>query len=124
MAPRQYQSVPIMNGLVPDKGPLGVRVDLDFTAAQLVRMDLIREIGIGVIDLVQSIYIDNGSNAQPISIEFSGLMYKITCRANRQGIFPVIGLSGQLQLSAATAGAVIVPIILINVPMQTATWDV
>lgn len=114
------------NNLKPLQGPCGLGINFDFTGGVLaIPADLMREQQSGIIDYVQSIFIDNRLNGSAFKITFSGFSFVINCKANRQGLFPVLAPSGgALSFLAESAGGVVVPTIMINVPMAYFTWDV
>jgi hypothetical protein len=117
-------SFPLPNSQKPLAGPIGIPVSLDFTTLDTVRGDLSLEQMQGMLDYVQAIYIDNSLNTKSLSIIFSGLGYKITTKAGRQGIFPVITQQGGLSWQATSTGSgLVIPVIMFNVQQPYMQWD-
>lgn len=116
-------SFPLPNSQKPKSGPVGIPITLDFTGGNVnVSGDLALEMSQSVIEYVQAIYIDNSLNASPLTITFSGMGYKITVKANTQGIYPVITQQGALSWRASSAGNVAVPTIMFNVQQPYFQW--
>jgi hypothetical protein len=112
------------NNATPVSGSIGIPVPFDFTNKQQVSGDLTLEQMQSSIEYVQSIFIDNRANAQPFTIQFSGLQYTIQVKPGRQGIWPVLAAIGALQFTAVSAGGVVVPTIMFNAVMPYFFWDV
>lgn len=109
-------SFPLANTAKPVAGPVGVNVPLDFTLTNNVSSDLALEQMQGVLDFVQSIYINNFANTKALSITFNGLQYQINVAAGGWGIYPVLGTAGTLSWTATSVGAgLLVPTIMFNV---------
>lgn len=115
----QYQ---VSNGLAPVGEPLCVPVTLDLTTTAELTIDFQLEESNGVIGTIQTLYIDNADNAQPLEIIFAITGQRIKCGANRQGYFPV--LVTDTQFRAKSTGAVKVNVHFVNVPMPAAVWSV
>lgn len=99
---------------------------LDFSAGGVVQIstDFGLEQMQGTIEFIQAIYINNRANGNPVNIVFGGMSYEIQCRANRQGIWPVISPVGRLDLTASATNGMKVPCIAFNVQQPYFTWDV
>ena len=105
----------------PEEGVKGLPYNLDFTAVTAFNFDIAIEQQSNMIATVQSVWIDNHANLQPMTIAFgSSLGHVLQIRAGRQGVYPVFSTSGILRIGAFSTGAVIVPIILFNV--QLTPW--
>lgn len=108
----------------PTSGPVGVNVALDFTGGDNITGDLTLEQVQGVIEFVQSIYINNAANTKSLSLTFNGLSYNITIKAGQQGLFPVILPNGSISWRAQSIGAgVIVPCIMFNTQQDPFLWQ-
>lgn len=117
-------SFALPNTSKPTSGPVGVNVALDFTAGDNVVGDLALEQSQGVIEYVQSIWIDNSLNTKSLSIIFSGMQQKITVKAGQQGLFPVLAAVGRFGWSAQSIGAaVVVPTIMMNQEVTPFLWQ-
>lgn len=107
---------PVFNGYAPMQGPKALPVTLDFTATQIITFDLLLEETQGVIQYVQSIWVDNADNASPLTLTFAQTNQRIVVPANAQGAWPVIA-PDQTQVKAQSVGGVICSVILLNVPL-------
>jgi hypothetical protein len=117
-------SFALPNTAKPVSGPVGVNVLFDFTVNNNISGDLALEQMQGVIDYIQSIYIDNSLNGKSISITFSGTQQTITIKAGQQALLPVIAASGKLSWTAVSNGAaVVVPTIMMNQPQNPFLWQ-
>jgi uncharacterized ubiquitin-like protein YukD len=122
MAARTNFALP--NTSKPTSGPMGVNVTLDFTNVDNVVGDLALEQMQGVIEYIQSIWIDNSANTKSLSITFSGTQQKITVKAGQQALLPVIAAAGALSWRAQSIGAAIaVPVIMMNQVQQPFLWQ-
>lgn len=110
-------SFALPNTTLPVSGPVGVNVSLDFTGGDNVVGDLALEQMQGMIDYVQSIWIDNFSNTKTLTITFSGTGQRLTIAAGKQALLPVIAAVGRLSWSAQSLGSgIVVPVIMMNQP--------
>lgn len=124
MAVRPAFTLP--NNQKPLVGPQGIGVNFDFTGGvQSIASDLTLELQSGKIDCVQSIFIDNRLNGQAFVITFGGFSFTINCKANRQGMFPVLAPIGAgMSFVATSTGGVVVPTIMLNIRQDYFFWDV
>lgn len=115
----QKTEFPIFNGYAPLKtGPKAIPITLDFTTLAERDFDLIDATARGVIDFVQSIWVDNSDNDNSLTLTFSQTAQRLVVPANAQGIWPVIAPQGLRCVATTTPGVgVICQIILMNVPM-------
>lgn len=121
-------SFPIPNMQYPLDGGLAVPVAVDLTGGLLARnVDLTQEQSQGMIDMIQSIYIDNRAGGQTLLFTFAGMQYTIQVKAARQGIWPVLMPQGRVvfDVTATVAPNAIIPVIVFNnVPQSYFVWDV
>lgn len=117
-------SFALPNTQKPKAGPVGIPVTLNFTGTDFSNGELGAEQMGGVIDYVQSIYIDNSANTKSLNIIFSGLGYSLTVKAGRQGIFPVICGAGVLSWRATSVGSgIAVAAIMMSEQLPYFQWD-
>lgn len=108
-------SFALPNTTIPVSGPVGINVSLDFTGGDNVTGDLGLEQMQGVIDYVQSIWIDNFSNTKTLTIIFSGTQQRLTIAAGKQALLPVIAATGRFSWAATSVGSgIVVPVIFMN----------
>lgn len=100
--------------------PKVLEVRLDFTTFTTWDVDLSYLIDRGALSAVQSVYIDNGLNANAITLQCEVTNQRITLLANRQGYFP-IALPNPPKFRVTAAGG-ISRLHLFNVPMPVGVW--
>lgn len=110
---------PVFNGYAPAAGgPKAIPIVFDFTVASEIDFDLIAETTAGIIDFVQSIWVDNATNPNALRFTFSQTGQRLVVPANAQGIWPVIAPSGlRCRVQTTPGGALLITCILLNVPM-------
>lgn len=117
------QGWPVSNGYAPAGGPRALPITLDFTTVTSIALDLLQEIEAGVINIVQSVYVDNSANPNALTLIWDQTNQRVVIPANAGGIWPVITPKDAPRLIASTlATGVIVGIILLNVPMPLTQW--
>lgn len=96
----------------------------DFSPAGLVSItrDYANEQMQGNIEFLQSMYIDNSLNASAVTFVFAGMQYKIVCKPNFQGVWPVLLPIGAASLTVTATNGVKVPVIFFNVPQTYWNW--
>lgn len=115
--------VPIDIGKVPREGALSVQGKYDFSAGvQSYVTDLTAIKQLGKISCIQSVFIDNSVNTQPVVLSVSGTNQSISVPANFQGVFPVI-VSGQAVFTIASAGNGVANIYFCNVQQAAFMWQ-
>lgn len=112
------QAFPVSNGYAPQGGPRGMPIALDFTNQASYAIDLVQEIEQNTLNMLQSIYVDNSANANALTIIFDQTNQRLVIPATAQGIWPVITPKDAPRFIASTTqAAVVVNLILLNVPM-------
>lgn len=112
-------------GYVPKQGSRALQVQINFTAlVQTFSRDLLNEQMSGGIELVQGVYIDNGSNPTVLSLAFNALGQIITVKGNTQGYYPLLVPNGKLNFVAtsAVAGPQTVNLIFTNIFVNPSVW--
>jgi hypothetical protein len=122
-AQQQFIDFPVFNALVPKEGPKIIPMSFDFSAAAGYAVNLLSQYQKKVISGVQCIYIDNSLNSSPVTLTFGTSNQKIICPPLTQGYFPVL-MPNAPSMTIASAGGVVVPIDLINVPIQSQVWPI
>lgn len=109
---------PIYNGYAPAEGAKGLPVDLNFTVNATLDFDLMLENAQGVIQYVQSMWVDNSTNPNALTFNFGTTSQRVTIPAFASGVWPVI-TSDQLRVRiSSTVGATsLAQVIFLNVPM-------
>lgn len=115
-------SYQVFNGLAPADGqPKSLPYTFDFTNSATVTLDLLLEEIQGVIEFVQGIYVDNASNANPVTFVFPITKQRLIVPAFTQGIYPVIAPEATRIVATATIGMT-VAVQLLNVPVAFQAW--
>lgn len=114
---------PVNNGLLPTSGvPRALPVDLNFSGSAVLALNLFAELAGNQIDYIQSIYVDNRSNAEALTITETAIGQTISCPANSQGIFPLFMVGVNLVAAKTTIGGT-AKIILVSVPLTSSVWS-
>lgn len=123
---RNYVGYRIANGLAPRNLPKALTVDLDFSLQASYHINLELATERDRIDFVQSIFIDNSQNAQPLTITFWVSRQTVVCPPNAQGYFPVyVPEAPKMDISLpATVANTDTRIQFLNVPMPACVWGV
>ena len=116
------QQTSIYNALVPPEGPKSVLISLDFTVTSSYLIDFTQAYMSTSISLVQSVYVDNSQNPDPLSITVAGTQQQITAAPGSQGTYPVIAAI-RPKITCQSSGGVLVNLIFLNVPLPAATWQ-
>jgi len=117
------QAFGVSNGYAPAQGPKALPIEVDFTGSASQTFNLLQEETQGQIQNIQSVFVDNSDNANPLTILFAITQQRIVVPAGAQGIWPVI-CAEQVQFTVSTnAGdGLQVMLILLNVPMPLTQW--
>lgn len=114
---------PVFNGYAPKEGPKALPVDFDFTTLGTFAFDLMLENSEGVIQFVQSVYVDNSDNPGALTMRFAQTGQRLVIPANSQGQYPVICPDQtQVTMSSPVNASAVGRIILMNVPMPYTQW--
>lgn len=106
------------NGYAPKEGTKALPVDFDFRTTGVIDVDLQVENTNGVIQMVQSIWIDNTNNPNPLTIVFGVTRQRIVCPASAHGMWPVITVDQvSFRMSSVVSAGAVGQVILLNVPM-------
>lgn len=119
----QMTAYSVFNGMAPKEGPKALTFDFDLRTVGTLTDDLLLENTNGVIQFVQTAYVDNSTNPNPLTIYFPITRQKLVVPATAQGNWPVFS-PDQTQFTVSTTpdpGA-IGTIIFLNVPMPLTTW--
>jgi len=118
----QYVDFPIFNALIPKEGPKVVPFNFDFTVNASYDIDLQNQQTRGFITMVQTIWIDNSLNDQPLTIVFSVVGQKVKAPPRWQGYFPVMVINPPRFTVSSVGSTGSAQIGLMNVPFPAAAW--
>lgn len=115
----QLTAFPVFNGMAPTQGPRALPINFDFTtSAQPQVHNLLTENANGIIQYVQSVWVENDDNPNTLYITFQGTGQIIAVPSKTHGTWPVfstdqvvVTLESQQHVDAHGK------IILLNVPM-------
>lgn len=115
---------PIGFGYLPPEGSRCVMAQYDWTAQTGYADDLSQLVARGVETSIQSVFVDNSSNAQPVSILVNGTNHLIVTPARSQGFYPIFftGAPG-FQITVGAAAAALTRLYLLNLPCNGAVWS-
>lgn len=115
--------VPVDSGKIPREGPAYVPVNYDFsggTQAYTTDMTSIKQAG--KISAIQSVFIDNANNSQPVVLKVSGTNQSISVPANFQGVFPIL-VTGQALFTITSTGNGVASLFFGNVAQAAYMWQ-
>lgn len=116
-----FQDAP--NNTVPQEGPKGIPILLDFTGA-VTEYDLDMTIPQqqNRISMVQTVYIDASASTAGMTIVVQGTNQRVTVKGKTQGYYPVAVPNEPKFQFLGTANDALIPIILFNVPIAGINW--
>jgi len=112
----------VANMIVPAEGPKVVPIKLDFNGISEIEIDGNQIVTQGQLAYIQTVYIDNSENDEPISIVSDLTDQVITCPAGCQGNFNVF-MPNNPKFIVRTDGTLIVTIFFCNFPLIPAVWS-
>lgn len=123
--PKQVQRIPTQNQRVQGKdGPIVCRVNLNFdptAGAAHFDLDLQNPQGAGLIDFVQTIFIDNSKGGDTVSVTFKASGQVIVAKAFSQGWYNVI-CTNPIQVGFDSNGGALCTIFMTNAAVPGHTW--
>lgn len=121
--PLQLLPVRPNNGFVPCGGPKGIPVLINFALGSVYSLDLSTVQSMGYIECVQTVFIDNSGNPNPLKISTSpSTNQTIVCPANSQGYFPILQTNPpHLTFTTAYVGEIMVQ--LLNFYIAPCIWS-
>lgn len=117
----QYVDFPIFNALIPKEGPKAIPFNFDFSVQPSYAVDLQNQQARGFISMVQTIWIDNSLNDQPVSILFDVIGQNVKFGPRWQGYFPVMVVNPPKFLISSPGGQT-TQVVLMNVPFPAGNW--
>lgn len=109
---------PTFNGYAPKEGVKALPIFFDFRSVNFLEFDLLLENTQGSIQMVQSVWVDNADNPNPVEILFGVTNQRVVVPANVQAMCPVITVDQtKVKITGTINPAAVGQIILMNVPM-------
>lgn len=115
--------IAVNNGKAPAEGRLCIPYTIDFTAQQSATIDLtnIQQMQ-QRISFVQTVFVDNSLNSQPVTLTMANTNQKLQVPANSQGYLPM-ALSLQNSIIVQTTGGIVLPLQLFNFGIAPCVWS-
>ncbi len=113
----------VSNVIVPRNGPKAAPVTLDFSNTGEIAIDTELLISQGKMEYIQTLYIDNADNLNPLTLICSVTGQRIRVPARYQGYYPILAPNPPLITVTTNQTALLkVGIFLLNVPVQAVNW--
>lgn len=125
--PTKLVGFAVYNGFNPKEKPKALAVNLDFTAAAVIPIDLTIAEQEGRFRFVQAVYIDNSLNPSPLSLTVGLTQQTVTMPPYSQGYLPILCPNPAklvASLPIVAAGNVATIIQFLNFPVPAAIWKV
>lgn len=104
-------------------GPPNVMpIPLDFTVSDNWLLNLDNQQGRGLINGVQTIYVDNSRSDIPVVIRFPGTQQTINANGRTQGYYTAL-CPNPINAVFSAPGGGLVTVILMNYPTATSIWS-
>ncbi len=122
MNPQNYTAIGLGNATIPDEGPKCLPFALDFSAQPSYAIDLQSLQSRNFLSVIQSVFIDNSANPQAVTMAIDGTQQRVTAKAYTQGYYTVL-IPNPPRFTVSSAGAVVVRLQCLNVPVAGAVWS-
>lgn len=110
------------NALIPKGGPRYIPLQMDFTGGVTSQsFDLVLDEMLKIMEFVQGVFIDNSESEQPLYFTVSNSQQVIKLQPGWQGYFPLLSPNPP-RITIQSAGGVVIPIILYNMPLPACAW--
>jgi len=116
--------VPLNNGLGLSGGnsPSLIPLNIDMSVAQSVLVDLTQVTSQGRIGPIQTIYVNNSGNSQPVTIVTPIVDQSYMIPAGDSAILPLFLPNQAPKFTVNSTGGVIIPIAVFNIPLPAQVW--
>lgn len=115
---------PVSLGYYPAEGSKVCSLRYNFSAVLNYFEDLQQLKIMGMETAIQSMFVDNSQNSQPVTIVIPATQQVIVVPANYQGIFPIFLTDGPAYFISVAAIGGYTNVLLLNVPCNTAgVWN-
>lgn len=113
----------IFNGRAPVGTPKALTIIIDFTTLATQRIDLSAEEQFQVLENIQTIWIDNMDNFNPLVLTCDITGQRLIVPPTSQGFFSALSPSGKFTLASIAVAGLTVKISLMNIPIATSVWN-
>lgn len=115
----------IANVIIPRGGPKTVPLNMNFNGTDgTFAVDGTALVQGGKIEYIQTVYIDNSQNANPLTMIVDLTNQRIIAPAHSQGYYSILAPNPPKFNFSTTAGNFIVPVQFLNVPVQPYVWGI
>jgi hypothetical protein len=115
-------SIGVFGAVVPGEGPRAVPVNFNFANAATFTLNYSNQQNLGLISMVQTVFVDNSNSDVAVLLTFGGVNQTIIAKGRTQGYYAVCA-SNPFYLSITSPGSnSTVTVILLNFPVTSAQW--
>src|SRR6185437_8815590 len=111
------------NARMPAEGPKAIPLTFDFSQYPSYEVDFTLAQMQQRLSVVQSVWVDNSANPEPVSLNVSMSGQIIVCPAYSQGVFPCIAAL-RPKIIVSCSGTSIIVCVFMNVPLPANVWTV
>lgn len=111
----------IANVIIPKGGPKTIPLIIDFSGITEWEVDGSQVVERGKIEYIQALWIDNYSNANPLTVQMNLTNMRLVVPARSQGFYPVL-MPNPPKFKFTTQAGPKVFLQFLNVPVQPMTW--
>lgn len=122
LANNHINQISVLNALVPPEGAKSLAVNLDFTSASSVLVDLTITTAQVLISTVQAIFADNSGNDAELIVTSAATQQVLRIPPGAQGWFSLVATNRPKLTFATPAGIGIIQCLLLNVPVSQQFW--
>jgi hypothetical protein len=120
---QSQRTIPLERSLgMPEGGPRCLPITLDFTAAVEIVLDYTNMQQRGFFNMVQSVWIDNSTNAAVLTISSPGSGQELKIPPLKQGYLCIL-VPNPIVMRFASTGGTVVQVTLLNFPVSQILWD-
>lgn len=117
--------MPVSYGYYPREGSRCVTASYNWTSQLAYAEDLSQLVARGIETSVQTLFVDNSTCAQPVTLLILGSDQVLVVPPNSQGVYPVFFTgTPALTLSVPALSATVTRVYYLNVPISNAVWPV
>lgn len=116
---------PVGLGYYPQEGSRCVTAQYNWSNQAGYADDLSQLVARGVETTIQSVFVDNSSNSQGVTLTVAGTGQVICCPALSQGVFPLLFTGTPLlQIATPAPVAAVTRCYFLNVPAAPGVWHI
>lgn len=124
MNSNQLVDICVSNLALPREGPKCVPLSFDFTAQSSYAVDFMAIQQRGLIDSVQTLFIDNNAGTTALTVLINQSSQLIIAAPGTQGYYPVLCPNPMRFTFTCTGGTANTQVFALNVPIPSSVWSV